>query len=150
MALLTTSMLPAFPASPRQMFRLLSKLDYAFASLLQGRDIDNGEPLPGFGFGRRVSGTEKVRIKSLVERSRVIVVEVMSRGEFDEEDDDESNAAVAEEVEDGDLVLDDVDDYREDDTSWDMQVAKVYDRTLVELGDSMEGPSIGIRTQPGG
>ena len=35
----------------------------------------------------------------------------------------------------------------DEDDSWDMQLAKVYDRTIVELGDSLEEPSIGIITE---
>ena len=148
LALLTTTMIPAFPAAPRPLFRLLSKLDHAFASLLQGRDLDTGEPLPGFSMRRGVSGTEKVRIKSLVERTRVSAVEVMSRGDF-EEDDEEEEESAAESDMDGDLILEqaiDTDDDAEE-KNWDMQVAKVYDKTLVELGETMEGPEIGIRTE---
>jgi len=100
---------------------------------------------------RGVSGTEKVRIKSLVERTRVCVVDVMSKGEFEEDDQDESMVEETGESEmEGDLILEEplhVDDDVEDE-NWDMQVAKVYDRTLVELGETMDGPAIGIRTEP--
>ena len=143
-------MIPAFSAAPRPLFRLLGRLDHAFASLLQGRDIDTDEPLPGFSMARGVSGTEKVRIKSLVERTRICVVDVMNRGEFEEDDEDESTQEdTAESDMDGDLVLDDPIDVDDDieDENWDMHVAKVYDRTLVELGETMEGPEIGIRTE---
>lgn len=141
LALLTTSMIAAFSASPRQLFRLLGKLDHAFASLLVGRDVETDEPLPGLQGRRGVSVTEKVRIKSLVERTRICVVETMAKGEFEEEvqdadmDDEQDNL-------DGELIMDE-DEVSDD---WDMMVAKVYDKTLVELGDSMDGPAIGIRT----
>lgn len=150
-------MIAVFPANPRQMFRLLGKLDHAFASLLQARDIDTGEPLPGF-FGKRgVSGTEKVRIKSLVERTRVCVVETMNKGEFEEETMD-GDVSMTDETDDddGNLVLENPEDLDIDDDldggNWDMQVAKVYDRTLVELGETMDmtGPDIGIRTERAG
>lgn len=141
-------MIPAFPAAPRQLFRLLGKLDHAFASLLQERDIDTGEPLPGFSMRRGVSGTEKVRIKSLVERTRICVVDVMSKGEFEEDDESMFPDESAQSDSDGDLVLEDsgdldldVDD--DDYENWDMKVAKVYDKTLVELGETMDGPEIG-------
>lgn len=81
LALLVRAMLPSFPPHPKSLFRLLQKLDLAFASLIQGRDLDSGETLPGFEGGRGVNPTEKVRIKSLVERTRVAVVEVMNRRE---------------------------------------------------------------------
>lgn len=35
----------------------------------------------------------------------------------------------------------------QEEESWEMQIAKVYDRTMVELGDSLETPSIGILTE---
>ena len=145
LALLTTTMIPAFPASPRQMFRLLGKLDHAFASLLQGVDIDTGHALPGFRTSRGVSGTEKVRIKSLVERSRVCVVDVMAKGEFDEDDEAGQDDPVESDLE-GDLILEEVDDMAEAE-DWTLAVGKVYDRTLVEIGDTMDGPAIGIRTE---
>lgn len=152
LSLLTNTIIPAFPPAPRPLFRLLGKLDYVFASMIQQRDLDTGDPLPGFSKRRGVSDTEKVRIKSLVERTRICVVDVMSRGEFEEDDmptptQEESAQSDIE----GDLILDepadlDVDDDAEDD-NWDMMVARVYDKTLVELGDTMEGPEIGIRTE---
>lgn len=150
LALLTNTIIPAFPAAPRPLFRLLGKLDHAFASLIQQRDIDTGDPLPGFSMRRGVSDTEKVRIKSLVERTRICVVDVMSRGEFEEDDSPIQEEPVQSDIE-GDLILEepadlDVDDDPED-NNWDMMVARVYDRTLVELGDTMEGPEIGIRTE---
>ena len=38
----------------------------------------------------------------------------------------------------------------EEDDSFDMQLARVYDRTIQELGDSLEEPGIGIVTEPRG
>lgn len=149
MALLSNTMIPAFPLAPKPLSRLLGKLDHAFASLLQERDVESGDPLPGFNTGRGVSGTEKVRIKSLVERTRVCVMEVVNRGDFEEEEDD-LDSPIEDDM-DGDLVLDDepheinVDDTEDDD--WNMKMAKIYDNTLVELGDTMDGPAIGIRTE---
>lgn len=100
---------------------------------------------------RGINGTEKVRIKSLVERSRVCVVDVMSKGDFEEMEESGDETPPQSDIE-GDLILDEpetinVDDDAEDE-NWDMQVAKVYDRTIVELGSTMEGPEIGIRTEP--
>lgn len=116
----------------------------AFASLVTGKDLDTGETLPGFGtdadtFGRLgggVTGTEKVRIKSLVERTRVVVVEVMNAGEFEVEDGDEAD--------DSDDPMAEARGDDVDFSDFNMDVARVYDRTLVELGDSLGGPQIGI------
>lgn len=135
-------MITSFPASPRQLFRLLGKMDHAFASLLQGRDVETGERLPGFDTGRKVNTTEKVRIKSLIERTRISVANAMSKGEFEED------MEPATPPEDGDLVLDAVDDDFAENEDLDMQTAKVYDKTLVEIGSTMDGPAIGIRTEP--
>lgn len=139
-------MIPAFPASPRHLFRLLRKLDHAFASLLQGRDVDTGEQLPGFPYGRKVSTTEKVRIKSLVERSRIAVTRLFSAGDFDEDDENEEGPDA--ETLDGELVMDDGvgDPSGGLSDNWDLESAKVYDKTLQEIGDTMDGPPIGIQT----
>lgn len=153
LALLVSTTIPAFPPSPRPLFRLLSKLDHAFASLLQGHDIDTGETLPGFSGRKGVSGTEKVRIRSLVERTRVAVVEAMKAGEFDEDEVDETDADKMETDDDdleGGLVLEGDDHEETEEDSWDMQIARVYDRTIVELGETLEAPSIGIITESRG
>ncbi|KAI4731212.1 hypothetical protein E4T49_00813 [Aureobasidium sp. EXF-10728] len=155
LALLVNNMIPAFPLAPRPLFRLLGKLDHAFASLIVGRDVATDEILPGFNTGRGVSGTEKVRIKSLVERTRVCVVEVLNKGEFDEDDDEATRDPSPEDTDmDGDLILDDdgpedinVDDIDDDDNDWYTQTSRVYDKTMVELGDSMDGAPIGIITE---
>ena len=135
LALLTVNYIPGFPAVPRTMFRLLDKLDSAFASLIQGKDIETGETLPGFLNRKGMSGTEKVRIKSLVERTRVTVVEVMSKGEYDV---DVEQGQTEDEEDDDDMI-----DY-DSGTDFDMEVARVYDKTLVELGDTLEGAAIGL------
>ncbi|PSK53832.1 hypothetical protein B9Z65_7638 [Elsinoe australis] len=148
LALLTNTMIPAFPASPKHLFRLVDKLDHAFASLLQARDIDTGEPLPGFSTGRKVSTTEKVRVKSLIGRTRMSVANVMAKGDLEEDEEEPEEEGDEEDLE-GDLIMDEIDDNggggNED---WNMDVAKVYDKTLVEIGDTLDGPEIGIRTEP--
>jgi len=120
------------------MFRLLGKLDRAFASLLQGRDVETGEPLPGSERGAVVSSTQKVRMKSIVERTRLCVIEVMDNKDFDYTTEDEPETG----DEDG---IDDLDDDDIDGgAGWEMEIAKVYDRTIVELGDAIGGPPIGV------
>lgn len=120
------------------MFRVLGKLDYAFASLIQGCDLDSGDLLPGCERGSVVSVTAKVRIKSLVERTRVVVVESMSSGEYAFEDSEIDTEGETDVDEDMDAVDFDAA------TDFDMDIARVYDRTLVELGDTLGGPAIGI------
>ncbi|KAI9682170.1 MAG: hypothetical protein M1817_000224 [Caeruleum heppii] len=136
LALLVASYLPAFTPSPRVTFQLLNKLDLAFASLLQGKDADSGEVLPGFEMSRGLSTTDKVRIKSLIERTRLVVVEVMTNetepdSEEETEDDDDHD----------DDTMDDFDRPDEGGGRWETEIVRVYDRTLVELGESLGGES---------
>ncbi|KAI1136237.1 hypothetical protein F5Y05DRAFT_115162 [Hypoxylon sp. FL0543] len=78
-ALAFNTYLPSFPPSPRPTFALLKKLDHCFASLLIGRDIKSGDPLPGFqGNGRAFTRTDMVRCKSLADETRLLVAMVMS------------------------------------------------------------------------
>ncbi|KAF2273455.1 uncharacterized protein EI97DRAFT_383565 [Westerdykella ornata] len=146
-----TEYLPLFPASPKATFRLLDKLDLAFSSLLQGKDADKGEPLPGFENGRTVSITDKVRLKGIVDRTRLVVVRTLG----DELVDEEGEALVREDeaMPNDDTVKfegfenNDSDD-EEDDEDWkEAQIGRVYERTIGELGDVLGGPPIGIITE---
>ena len=155
LALLLSTIIAGMPANPKQLFRVLAKLDHAFVSLLQGKDVDSGERLPGFENRRGVSGTEKVRIRSLIERTRRSVMESLKSGELDDayesndEDVDEKMDMDAEDDLEGELILEGDGPYApgEEEESWEMQIARVYDRTMVELGDSLETPNIGIITE---
>ncbi|KAF2753116.1 hypothetical protein EJ05DRAFT_505308 [Pseudovirgaria hyperparasitica] len=145
LSLLAVDCISGLPVSPRTMFRLLHKLDVAFASLLQGQDIDTGESLPGSEGGRTVSDTQKVRLKGIVQRTRVAVVDVMSNGEIEE--DDQEAIDMSEDVYDPSDAENpdvDLDSIGAEHVSWEMETAKVYDRTVVELGDTIGGPPIGI------
>jgi len=119
---LVQQFLTGFAPSPRATFRLLGKLDLAFASLLQGKHVETGEPLPGFEKGRRMSQTETVRLKSVVDHTRVCVTELIPNCELGE-DEDEFDIEDDEEFE---------------------GIAKVYDKTISELGNALVGSPIGI------
>src|ERR1700761_7075744 len=112
LALLVTEFLPESPPAPEATFRILGKLDTAFASLLQGRNVETGEALPGFERGKMVSTTEKVRIKSLVDQTRIVVVKAIrdfggSTDAGDEpEDGDPEDAETTNDEDDDDLGLD--------------------------------------------
>jgi hypothetical protein len=155
LALLLTTIIADMPATPKYLFRVLAKLDHAFASLLQGKDIESGERLPGFENRRGVSGTEKVRIRSLIERTRRSVLESLNSGELDdayESDEDGEKDQSEMDVDgdsDGELILEGDGPYApsEEEESLEMQIARVYDHTMVELGDSLETPNIGIITE---
>jgi hypothetical protein len=84
------------------------------------------------------------------------VVEAFKRGDFEsngaemtdaETDDDDLNMDGDASNED-DLIIEGAEDFvDEEEATIDMQIARVYDRTIVELGDSLEEPSIGIITE---
>lgn len=148
---LVNEYMKGFAVAPAPLFRSLEKLDYAFASLLQGRDVESGEVLPGFEGGRGVNATEKVRINSMVHYARSAVVEVMLKHDpemDDEEDEEMTGESGADDAADFDLPVDE--DFGADDVegTWDMKTAKVYDKTLVELGDDLtNAPPIGLRVE---
>ena len=132
--------LPAFPPDPVPTFTLLRKLDHAFASLLLGHDIDNGYALPGFQ-GKRsgMTRTDMVRCKSLVEGIRVLIVEVMSKeGLADTTDsiDAHANDKTATDT-DMDDTYEDNESTWDDERSHDMDVARVFEKTIVQLGESL-------------
>ncbi|KAI5860860.1 hypothetical protein GGS23DRAFT_606627 [Durotheca rogersii] len=79
-ALAFNTYLPSFAPSPRPTFALLKKLDHCFASLLVGRDVKSGEPLPGFQQRRDpgFSKTDMVRCKSIADETRILVATHMS------------------------------------------------------------------------
>jgi hypothetical protein len=147
-ALNVNSYLPSFPFSPQPTFQLLRKLDLAFTSLLQGVNVETGFHLSGFQGGRgKMSTTEKVRLRGLVEGSRLAVVEVAGRS--GNANDIGGSARSRTETDDELTTDDDMMDNEEVDqgsAGWEMEIARVYERTLVELGVSLnhsEGEGFG-------
>ncbi|KFY26793.1 hypothetical protein V493_03879, partial [Pseudogymnoascus sp. VKM F-4281 (FW-2241)] len=140
-ALALSTYLPAFPAAPGATFALLRKMDHAFASLLTGRDVGSGEVLPGLEeVGSGMSRTDMVRCKSIVEQTRVVVVEVMGR-EGEVEDEDETGTVVGTEDEatttDGERDTEMGWDEDEAESANEMDVAKVYENTIVRLDEAL-------------
>ena len=143
-ALTLSSYLPSFAFSPQSTFHLLQKLDLVFSSLLHGRNVETGDILPGFEGGRaKLSTTEKVRVRGLVERTRVTVVEVA--GKRASVDDVSRLTETQTETED-DIATTDDDNAMEDDGGhgrWEMEIARVYERTIVDLGQFLESANVG-------
>lgn len=132
----------AFPPSPAATFTILHKLDHCFASLLTGEDIETHEALPGFENGLRsgMSRTDMVRCKSTVLNSRILIVDVMSK-QPEEEGGTDDTEQTGDETESsgpggptrpGFSLWDDGD---EEDLY--MDVARVYENTLVKLGETL-------------
>ncbi|KAG5965113.1 hypothetical protein E4U58_002960 [Claviceps cyperi] len=88
-----TSYVSSFPPCPGATFDLLRKLDHCFASLLCGLDIDSREALPGFENGLTVDmmTTDMVRCRGLVERTRILMVEILSNTDEDDDDEEEES-----------------------------------------------------------
>ncbi|KAF2666600.1 hypothetical protein BT63DRAFT_457549 [Microthyrium microscopicum] len=152
-ALLTVDFLPSFPPSPTATFRLLNRLDVAFASLIQGQNVETGERLPGFERGPAVSTTQKIRIKSLVERTRMTAIRVLGPSGGTDISVQEESMDVDTETDYADFGFES-DDEDEDDELDDhdigrreMGIARIYDRTVVELGEVLGQTPIGIITE---
>lgn len=140
----------SFPPSPTGTFAILQKLDHCFASLLVGIDVETREALPGFENGLRggMSRTDMVRCKSIVEQTRVLVVEVMSGdpGGIEDEDDDYKADTTGDETQTSDEANgpSKVGIWDEDDERLHMDVARVYENTLIQLGETLgEGGAVG-------
>lgn len=93
-----------------------------------------GEILPGFEGGKRagMSRTDMVRCKSLVETTRVLIVEIMSKEIQIEREDEESGTDM-----DG-LSTDVGSAFDDDEDVHDMDVARVYEATITQLGGVLE------------
>lgn len=148
-ALAVSSYMSSFPFAPLSTFKVLHKLDMAFSSLLRGVNVQTGVKLPGFESGRgRLSTTEKVRIRGIVERSRVAVVEVSGKDgsmmdsasglNSGTETDDEYTTVRTTDTEDIERGYDEAGHGR-----WEMEVARVYERTIVELELFLDSSGIG-------
>lgn len=142
-----TQYVRSFPPAPKATFDLLRKLDHCFSSLLAGKDIDSNESLPGFENGLRagMTTTDMVRCRSLVEQTRVLMVEVMSSGaEEEEEEDEDTEMETAGETE---TETDNESGYASA-ARWDideedrlhLDAARIYERTIVQLGERLGDP----------
>ena len=80
-------------------------------------------------------------MRGIVERTRVVVVEVASRGSSITD-----NGSIQQSSAEEDMIMEDEtgddNEYRdiagEDRSNWEMEVARVYERTIVLLGESLE------------
>ena len=147
-----TQYVRSFPPSPKASFDLLGKLDHCFSSLLSGKDVDSGESLPGFENGLRggMTTTDMIRCRSLVEQSRLLMVEVLSKqgeGAGDDEDEDEDDEDEDESETDNDTG------YHTESTTtggpngavrWDideerlhLDAARIFENTIIQLNERL-------------
>ena len=134
-ALAVTDYMASFPFSPRATLLLFGKLDYAFYSLLDGRDRVTGQPLPGFESGQRITMTEKVRLQGIVERTRVQIVDVARTHDFEDEAASDLGGSTTADESDAGIFASRGD---QDGDDLDLDVAKVYEKTLAKLADAQE------------
>lgn len=137
------------------MFPAFRKLDFCFASLISGQDIETSETLPGFENGVRgaMTKTHMVRCKSIVEQTRVLVVELMNQQrapQVDMDEDDPEGADTETELETDTEVNDSAAEdggfvdpnWEDEDEDLYMDVARVYERTLIQLGEVFPGQNL--------
>lgn len=140
-----TQYVRSFPPAPKATFEALGKLDHCFASLLAGRDIGSDEALPGFENGLRagMTVTDMVRCRSLVEQTRVLMVEVLSGVPEDEEEDAQSeDMAESESDAPGASASSVAGTWDLDDDRIHLDAARIYQYTIVQLGERL-GDSLG-------
>ncbi|KAM0622780.1 hypothetical protein ACHAQG_005159 [Verticillium nonalfalfae] len=153
-----TKYIVSFPPSPRATFAIVRKLDKCFASLLCGQDIDTKEPLPGFENGLRagMTTTDMVRCRSLVEQSRILVMEVLSSDTEETDDGDPDDGGESDTDNDRDTLPMANLDTEQGSTAWveddearlSMDVVRVYENTIVQLGNRL-GDTLGGKIQIG-
>ncbi|KAA8894407.1 hypothetical protein FN846DRAFT_974203 [Sphaerosporella brunnea] len=118
-------------------FALLDKLDRCFYELITTRTTDRAV----------MNMTEKVRLKSVVERTRIHVVKLSECGDRETPDPQTPRAkdvGVKGEVgpptstDADEMDVDQDGEYKDDDDlTWEIDVASVYERTLQEIGDEL-------------
>lgn len=109
--------------------------------------MQTGHPLPGFeGKNGVVSMTEKVRIKSITESARIIVVS--AQGNEDEEngvgmgmdvdnDDDDDDGDDDEDYGGGEGGREGLDGFGDELGRWEVESGRVYEKTIQILGDEL-------------
>ncbi|XWW93311.1 hypothetical protein V2A60_001243 [Cordyceps javanica] len=142
-----TQYVRSFPPAPKATFQLLNKIDHCFASLLSGKDIATQETLPGFENGLRggMTTTDMVRCRSLVEQTRVLIVEIMSNErsvgsdvDSDDYDEDEDESEDDDEFKESRGGGGDDDEEQDDElASVRLDAARVFENTIVQLGNRL-------------
>lgn len=112
---------------------------------MKGEDSLTGDILPGFegGKGAGMTKTDMVRCKSLVEATRILIVEHMTKPhEQSKPEDDEDDIMESETDIEGNKK------FPEPDEQMEMDVARVYEMSIVCLNEKLDsgGFTIGVAT----
>ncbi|CAG8903094.1 unnamed protein product [Penicillium egyptiacum] len=130
---LTQTSLPAFPFDAPSTLNILHKLDSIFAALCTGTHPLTGAVLPGAQTGQSlVTETQKVRIRSLAERTRHQVFSCLAKSN------DRGNAAATVSANAHDYVYgddEDEDSGDEADEPWMLEATRLYEKSLMLLAE---------------
>ena len=87
-----------------------------------------------------------MRLKGIVDRTRLCVAEVVGEGDWEVEPEAAPEEAMSEDHDTARAAGEEGGDVygTGDDAAWDMEISGVYDKTIVELGDKLKCPPVGI------
>ena len=100
------------------------------------RRRDDSELLPGFESARKVTLTEKVRLRGIVEKIRLQVVAVAEQN-FDHDEKTQSAALTTDDEDDNEVK--EVSRYATSDNLWEMEIGNILERTMMDLSTSLDG-----------
>ncbi|RPA97534.1 hypothetical protein L873DRAFT_1809582 [Choiromyces venosus 120613-1] len=126
--------------SPRfkSTLRLLDKLDRCFHSLITGSSTDSYAPLSPALSGHKMNMTERVRLKSVIERTRLHVVG-LAEGIMQAPDPPTEDVPDVGDRESKNAQVDAVDeDPEEEDEALEIELSRVYERSLAEIGETLK------------
>lgn len=123
--------MPAFPFSEGPTIRLLDKMDQAFAILLSRRR-DPTSSIATDGNGYVVSVTDRVRIRSVIESTRMVAIETSAKRNPPDDGEDVPGSLDTDYEE-----IDSNDGNRHHRDSLNMSISRIYERSLSILGDGL-------------
>lgn len=124
--------MPAFPFSEGPTIRLVDKIDQAFAILLSRRR-DPMAPIAANSNDHLVSITDRVRIRSVIESTRIVAIETSARRNPLDDGQDISETFTDTDYDDSTST----DGHRQHRNLLNMSISKMYERSLSILGDSL-------------
>ncbi|KAG0638571.1 hypothetical protein HOY80DRAFT_1047252 [Tuber brumale] len=128
----------SFPPRFESALGLLDKLDRCFHSLITGPSAGSYAPLSPALSGSRMSMTERVRLKSVIERTRLHVVGLAEGMEAPDPPTEEDVPDVGDRKP-GHSLIDALDGGSEEGgEALELELSRVYERSLVEIGESLK------------
>lgn len=158
-ALAVMEYLPAFPPARTSTLRLVRKVDFCLASLVAGKDVESEEVLPGFEeVGQRwLSRTDVVRLKGILDGTRVVLFDVFEKGDRERRrrseertDGEEEETDVDMEKETDDETVRGREEEDDEDEEESMDLALVYESSLIQIDHFLgQGTTYDIGDGPG-